>query len=168
MLTLLTSLAAAQNFQSPNSTIAVSGGSPSALSLRGEAWLGASTSGEIGVGLPADQLTNLFGDESGAVAPIFDWALRWRPKPLCFGCGQRALISLGVGLGGTVTPDLELVGPWTYSAGLDLAGTGVYWFSPTFGLQATLRAGGGPQWVGPNLDEPEPAVWLFGGVGLAF
>ncbi len=65
-------------------------------------------------------------------------------------------------------PDLTLQQAWTFAAGGDLAGTAVFWFTPTFGMQASARVGAGPSWVGFAEAGLTPALWTHGTIGLAF
>src|SRR5205085_678083 len=128
-----------QNYQSPNATVGVSVGTPWLVSVRGESWFADEASFEIGVGSfgAADSLIGL------------DYAIRWRPDFACFGCETRVLGTFGLGLGGTITSDIDLDGgsafddPWGWAVGPDLAGTFTYWLSPTIGLTLTGRGGGG-------------------------
>jgi hypothetical protein len=145
-------------FQSPNSILAVSVGSPTLLSIRGSAWLGDEIEGELGVG--ADQFDDLVLG--------FDYALRWRPDFACFGCGERVLVTIGLGIGGTVVPPPGFDGPWAFSAGPDLAANLVGWVSPTVGLQLGVRGGIGPAWVGTEFGEFEVEPWGFVSAGVAF
>lgn len=160
MFLFLTSLCAhAQNYQAPNSIIGVGVGYPTLVTARGEAWIGDQVSTEIGVTwpttLPIQSLT-------------IDTALRWRPDALCIGCGGRGLLGFGLGVGGYVVPDLTLTDAWGFAAGGDLASTAVFWFTPTFGAQASARVGAGPGWVGDASAGLAPTVWTHGTVGLAF
>ena len=163
MLALVAALSAhAQNYQSPNSTVGVSAGTPWLLSLRGEAWFANEASFEIGVG------------SLGAVDQRlgFDYALRWRPDFACLGCETRALATFGLGVGGTIASTLAFDGavddPWGWAVGPDLAVTGTYWLSPTIGLMLSGRGGVGAAWLGSEFDAIEPGFWAFGTGGLAF
>ena len=149
---------AAGGFQAPNSILAVGVGTPSLLSVRGEAWLGDEVEGELGVGVDG------FDD------PAFgaDYAVRWRPDFTCFGCGGRVLVTLGLGLGGTVGPPPGFEGPWAFAAGPDLAGNLVAWVGPTVGLELGLRGGVGPGWVGTAFDRVAVRQWAIVSAGVAF
>ena len=168
-LPVLSTVALAQNFQAPNSTLGVSGGSPVLMSVRGEAWITRQVSTELGVGLSVPGAERLFGVQGAEpAAPVFDAALRWRPPVLCLGCGERVLGTVGIGVGSVVAPAVDLADPWTWALGADLCATAVYWFTPTSGIHATLRGGAGPEWVGSNLGDPGFGWWAFGTLGFAF
>lgn len=145
-------------YQPPNSTLGASVGTPWLVGGRGEAWFADELSAEIGAGT------------FGAVEDGFglDLAVRWRPDGLCLGCDRRALVTIGLGLGGTIEPAPGFDGPWQFAAGPDLAVTFVYWFGPTYGLAISARGGGGPGWTGDRFDELTPTPWAFGTLGLAF
>ena len=156
-------------YQAPNSTIGISGGLPALMSVRGEAWLTTRLSTELGVGLSVAGTERLLGvDGAEAAPPVFDAALRWRPRWLCVGCGEALMGTVGIGAGTLVTPTLDLRGAWTWSVGADVSGTAIYWFTPTSGIHATARFGAGPEWLGNALGEPEFAWWGFGTLGFAF
>ena len=152
----------------PNSLLGVSVGSPAFVSVRGETWFSAGGTVELGGGVPLATVQAWLNGNSAEESAMFDLALRWRPRSLCFGCGDRALLTLGFGIGGTVEPTPDFVGAWTYAAGPDVAVSGVVWASPTLGFHLTGRVGGGPSWVGTDLEELEPALWAFGTLGIAF
>lgn len=165
MLALVASLSAyAQNYQSPNSTVGVSVGTPWLVSVRGEAWFADEASFELGVGA--------LGRAESQVG--LDWALRWRPDFACLGCESRALVTFGLGVGGTVQSDLSFDGgaafddPWGFAVGPDLAATFAWWLSPTMGLTLGARGGVGAAWAGSDLDVIEPGSWAFLTGGLAF
>lgn len=145
-------------YQTPNSTIGASVGTPWLVGGRGEAWYADELTAEVGAGA-----LGTVGEGLGV-----DVALRWRPDALCFGCTSRALATIGVGLGGTIEPVLTFDGPWTFAAGPDLAVTGVYWLSPTYGLALSLRGGGGWRWTGTALADGGVGPWGFATLGLAF
>ena len=145
-------------WEPPNSTLGVSGGTPWLVGARGEAWFADELSAEVGAGTLGE-----VGEGFGV-----DTAVRWRPDLLCFGCEYRVALSLGVGIGGLVEPDLQLDGPWAFAVGPDLAATFVYWFSPTYGLAVSARGGIGAGWSGDAFDEIAPRPWAFGTIGLAF
>ena len=166
---LATAAMAGPRFHTPNSLIGVSGGIPSVVSLRGEAWMTEGATFEVGVGAPLPLLNAWLDGTAGRGEPaVFDGALRWRPRFLCVGCGQRVLGTFGVGLGGLVTPAPELLGPWRWAVGPDVAATLVAWSTPEVGWQLSARVGGGPEFVGNRFREPQPALWAFGTVGMAF
>lgn len=146
----------AAGWHRPNTLLGV-GGSPWGLSVRGETWLATEITGELGVGLRD------FDPEQ----PVGDWALRWRPRFACFGCGERLLATLGVGVGGTILPDLS-GGPWGLGLGPDLVATGIWWASPGTGLQVSARAGFGPVITTDRfeVDVVEPWFALSGGVAF--
>jgi hypothetical protein len=150
--------AQSQGYQSPNSTIGASVGTPWLVGGRGEAWFADELSAEIGAGT-----LGAVGDGFG-----LDAAVRWRPDGLCFGCTSRALLTLGIGIGGTIEPAPEFDGPWQFAVGPDVAATFVYWFGPTYGLAISARGGVGPGWTGDVFDELTPEPWAFGTLGLAF
>lgn len=162
-------LAAPPSYSTPNSLIGVSGGTPAVLSVRGEAWMAEGASFEIGGGVPLRTVNAWLDNESLGPEPvIFDAALRWRPRFLCVGCGRRVLGTFGLGLGAVVTPDVELLGPWTWALGPDAVATVVAWSTPTVGWHASLRLGGGAEWQGQELRSPRPAFWGMGTLGMAF
>ena len=153
------SSALAQDYQSPNSLVGVGAGTPSIVSLRGEAWFAEEASFEVGLGLPSDfELSNMNADA----------ALRWRPDIACIGCGGRILATFGLGVGSVFGPSDGFGGPWAFAVGPDLIGTGIYWLTPQLGAQLSLRGGFGPAWVGTNFDDVGTAGWFMGSAGLAF
>jgi len=158
LLACLVAAAAAQDFKPPNSTLGVGVGMPTLLSLQGEAWFAHQASFVLGVGLPRDLALN---------EPTFNWALRWRPEFACVACDERLSATFGVGLGGLIDPVFPRA-PWGFAVGPDLAGTGVYWFTPNLGIQATAHVGLGPGWAGTNLSEGNLSGWAFLSAGLAF
>lgn len=169
LLLLASGAAAAPAYNTPNSLLGVSGGTPTVVSVRGEAWMSEAASFEVGGGVTAGMLDAwLDGTEGNGDAPIFDAALRWRPRFLCVGCGERVLGTFGLGVGSVVRPDPELLGPWTWAAGPDVVATMVIWSTPTFGWHVSARGGGGAQFLGNNFRDPSPAFWAFGSVGMAF
>lgn len=148
--------AMAQDFQAPNTLLWGAVGTPWTASVRGEAWLADQASGELGVGM------------LGEAAPVgFDWAIRWRPDFACILCGQRDMITLGLGPGGLVSAPID-DDVWALSVGGDLAGNFVHWFSPTLGLTISGRIGVGAGFVDFDPSGSELDVWMFGGAGLAF
>lgn len=153
-----TSVAMAQGYQRPNSLVGPSVGSPWLVGGRGEAWYADELTAEIGAGA-----LGAIGDGLGV-----DMALRWRPDGLCFGCESRTLLTIGVGVGGIIEPVLTFDGPWSFAAGPDLALTGVYWLSPTYGLALSLRGGAGYGWTGTAFDDYTIVPWGFATIGLAF
>ncbi|MEZ4238691.1 MAG: hypothetical protein R3F59_21575 [Myxococcota bacterium] len=145
-------------YQPPNSTLGVSGGTPWLVGARGEAWFADELSGEIGGGTLGEVDDN-FG---------VDFAVRWRPDALCFGCESRALLTFGVAVAALIEPAPGFEGPWDFAVGPDLAATFVYWFGPTYGLAISARGGVGAGWTGDVFDEVTPRPWGFGTLGLAF
>lgn len=157
LLALIGAAAMAQpGWQRPNSTVGV-GVAPWGLTVRGEAWMSGELSAELGVGLRG------FDPEQ----PVGDWAVRWRPRFACFGCGERALVTIGAGVGGTVIPDFG-GGPWGLGLGPDLAVTGIYWTSHAVGLQATGRVGLGPTVSTDGFEVGVVEPWFMLSGGLAF
>jgi hypothetical protein len=155
---LLAIASVALAFDPPNSTVSVSaglGGEALALGVRGEAWLGDELSGELGVTTDPDFA--IFGA---------DLALRWRPDIVCIACDRRALGTFGIGVGGFLTPDLQLEDPWQWAVGPDAIATFVYWFDTAHGLTVSVRGGGGPKFNGTEMDGA--AGWGIGSVGFAF
>lgn len=153
-----TAWAESPGYQSPNSIVGVSAGTPLTLSLRGEAWMADEIEGELGVGF-----RNLDDLDLG-----FDYAVRWRPDIGCIGCGGRVLLSLGVGPGGLVLPPPGFDGAWSFAVGGDLGANLVFWMSPTVGLDLSVRGGGGAAWTGTDLGDLSGTGWVMGTVGLAF
>jgi hypothetical protein len=151
----LVSVAAA--FDSPNSTVGASGGYPWLVGGRAEAWFADELSFELGAGALGE------ADPLGV-----DLTFRWRPDVLCFACGGRALVTLGIGVTGLVRPDFELEDPWAWAVGPDVAATFVYWFNPAYGLMVGAHGGAGPGFVGDAFDDPSVEPWVFGTFGLAF
>lgn len=149
---------AGPGFKWPNSLVGVTGGTPMLLGLRGEQWLSDDVTGELGVGVTTVDDLEL----------AFDWAFRWRPDFACLGCGTKALVTIGVGPGGTVIPPAGFDGPWVYSVGLDLGVNGVAWVGPAIGLTAGVRVGGGAQVEGTEFDDLAGTGWVMGSAGLAF
>jgi len=165
MVTLLAAGAAyAQGYQSPNSTVGVGVGTPWLASVRGAAWVGDEVSFDLGVGT-----LGLVDQNLG-----FDTAAHWRPDFACFGCEGRVLATVGLGVGGIVTSDIDLSGgpafddPWAFAVGPDLVATGTYWLTPTIGLMASGRVGIGAAWVGDDFSEIGAGTWAFLTAGLAF
>jgi len=156
-LVLMCSMPAfAEDFQPPNSLVWAAAGTPWLVSGRGEAWLADQASVELGVGgLGPDDVLG------------FDWAIRWRPDPLCIRCGERDLVTLGIGPGGLVVPSFD-GGAWSTAVGGDLGVNYVHWLSPTLGLTISGRAGVGASFVDLDFSAVEPAFWAFGGAGVAF
>lgn len=156
LLTAAALAASPTGWHRPNSLVGV-GVSPQGPSVRGEAWLATEITGELGVGLR----------DFDTERPMGDWALRWRPRFACFGCGERLLATLGVGVGGTVLPDLS-GGPWGLGLGPDVVATGIWWASRSTGVQVSARAGFGPvvSTDGFEVDVVEP--WFTLSAGLAF
>jgi hypothetical protein len=145
-----------QDFQPPNSLVWGAVGTPWLVSGRGEAWLADQASVELGAG------------GLGPEADLgFDWAVRWRPDPLCINCGQRDLLTLGIGPGGLVVPSFD-GGSWGLSVGADLGANYVHWLSPTLGLTISGRAGVGAGFLDLDVGNAEADFWAFGGAGLAF
>jgi len=148
--------ASAQDYQAPNTLLWASVGSPWLLGVRGEAWMADQVSFELG------------GGGLGPDATLgFDWAARWRPDPLCINCGNRDLITLGVGPGGWVIPPID-DDAWGLAVGGDLGANYVHWFTPTFGFTLSARGGVGAGWVDLAFDDAELAWWAFGGAGMTF
>lgn len=160
MLVALLLAAPAHAWEPPNALVGVGIGAPWGVSVRGEAFLAEQVSGELGVGL----------NDFSLDTPMADWALRWRPDLVCFGCDQKLQASLGIGIGGTVRVDPEegFAGTWSLGVGPDLVASGVYWFSSNAGLQLTGRVGFGPTLLtdGFAVDVVEP--WAMISAGLAF
>lgn len=160
---VLATTASAQStpgFRRPSSVLAVTAGSPVLVGLRAEQWLTDDLEGEIGAGLRSTDLDPL---------PLaFDWALRWRPDFACLGCGGRALVTLGVGPGGTVVPPAGFDGPWAFAVGADLGANLVVWTSPNVALQLGVRGGGGAGWTGTDVGALGGAGWGAGSLGVAF
>jgi len=148
--------ASAQDFQAPNSLLWGAVGTPWLVSGRGEAWMADQVSFELGAG-------GLGPDASLG----FDWAIRWRPDPLCINCGERDLVTIGIGPGGLVVPPLDQDN-WGLAAGGDLGVNYVHWMSPTLGLTVSGRAGLGAQWPDLDFGDAELGFWAFGGAGVAF
>jgi hypothetical protein len=159
MLILAASAAFGQSYQSPNSMVGVSVGTPSLVSLRGEAWVAREASFELGVGAPQD-----FDFEQLDL----DVAIRWRPSIACINCGGRVLGTFGLGVGSVMGPEAGFDGPWAFAVGPDLVGSGVYWLSSQIGVQLSLRGGYGAAWTGTDFDQVGGAGWFFGTLGLAF
>jgi len=148
--------ASAQDFQSPNSLLWASVGSPWLVGARGEAWFADQASFEVG------------GGGLGPDASLgFDWAIRWRPDPLCINCGERDLVTIGLGPGGWVIPPID-DDQWGLSVGGDLGVNYVHWLSPTLGLTVSGRGGVGAGWVDLDVSDASLAWWAFGGAGVAF
>lgn len=159
LLLWLGSLAGAQEspvrMPDPNVIVGAAAGRPALVSLRAEGWLADQLSVEVGFGLPG-----LDVDELAA-----DLTLRLRPDLLCFGCGGRDLLTLGVGVAGVGTADRRIQ-DWRLAVGPDVAVTGVHWLNPKLGLQATVRGGAGPTFTGAGADAVDG--WVFAGAGLSF
>jgi hypothetical protein len=144
------------DYTPPNNTVHAAVGTPYLLSVQAEQWFADQVSAQIGVG--TDGAFESFGA---------DWAIRWRPDFACFNCGERALVTLGVGPGGVI--DANFAGEeWGFVVGGDLDATGVYWFSTSVGFTLSVHGGLGAGWLGTSFDAIEPGYWLFGGAGLAF
>lgn len=158
-LILAVSSALGQDYQSPNSVVGVGAGTPSLLSVRGEAWFAEEATFELGIGVPQG---------FDVASPTADVALRWRPDIACINCGGRVLANFGIGAGSVFGPQDGFGGPWAFAVGPDVAGTGVYWLSSQLGLQVSLRGGFGPAWVGTDFDAIDTAGWFMGSAGLAF
>jgi len=140
----------------PNVIVGVSAGRPAAIALRAEAWLADQLSAEVGFGLPRFDVETLSADLT----------LRLRPDLFCVGCGRRDLLVVGVGLAGVGTADADF-DDWRLVVGPDVAVTGVHWFTPELGLQATVRGGLGPV-LGPDASFEAVDWWTFGSLGLSF
>ncbi len=143
-------------YDSPNAMVQATVGVPWLAGLQSENWIANDATLELGLGV--DDTFETFGGT---------WALRWRPDLLCFGCGDRVLVTLGVGPGGLVTADFE-GGPWGFVVGGDLAASGVYWIDTTVGVSLTIHGGFGAGWRGTDFSEITPQGWVVGGLGLAF
>lgn len=141
----------------PNVILGVGPGRPAVLGIRAEGWIADQLSTEIGVGL---QRFDFEGLEA-------DLCLRVRPDAFCVGCGNRDLLTVGVGIAavGTAPVDFET---WRLAFGPDVAVTGVHWLDRELGLQATVRGGAGPVLAGPDPAIDGVDWWLFGTLGLAF
>jgi hypothetical protein len=146
-------------FRRPSSLLGVTAGTPVLLGARGSQWLTDDVEGSLGVGV-----SDLEGDLDLAA----DWAIRWRPDFACLGCGGRALVTLGIGPGGTVTPPAGFDGPWGFAVGADLAADLVVWVSPNLGLHLGVHGGGGAGWTGTELGEAGGTGWGAGTLGVAF
>jgi len=145
----------ADDFPSPNTLLWGSVGQPWLASVRGEAWFSDEATGELGVGG--------FGDDTLGL----DWAIRWRPDVLCFGCGGADLLTIGIGPGGLVAPPVDR-DDWGITAGGDLGLAYVHWLSKKTGLTVAARGGAGAAFTDLNVDQAGFGWWAFGGVGLAF
>lgn len=156
LLALLSFAASAQGWRGPNALVGV-GIAPWGPAVRGEAWMATEITGELGLGVR----------DLDPSAPVADWALRWRPRFACFGCEGRALATVGLGVGGTVAPDLS-GGPWALGVGPDFAATAVYWASGSTGLQVTGRAGFGPTVLTDAVALGVYEPWFMVSAGLAF
>jgi hypothetical protein len=150
----------APGWRYPSSVVGISAGSPSLLSVRGEQWLADDIEAEVGAGLRALEVE--------PVSAAFDWALRWRPDVACLGCGGRALVSFGVGPGGTVVPGPGFEGPIAFAVGGDVGANLVIWLNPNLGLNLSGRGGGGVGWTGSAVGDLAGAGWGMGTVGFAF
>lgn len=149
---------AAYAWQPPNSTLGASVGLPNTLGGHGEAWFADELSLAVGAGTTMDPPKD---------TPMgMDAAFRWHPEPLCLLCDRRAMVTLAVGAGCVVLPDVQLDAPWDWAVGPELSATFVYWFSPAYGLSVTANGGGGPALHGTQMDGARP--WMFGTLGLAF
>jgi hypothetical protein len=142
----------------PNSVLGVTAGTPTTLGLRGEQWLSDDVEGELGVGVQSFE----------SFDPTFDWALRWRPDFACFGCGSRALVTIGIGPGGTVVPPPAFDGPWGFAVGADLGVNLIVWTGPSVGVNVSGRGGGGVAWTGTDFSALGGTGWVMGTLGLAF
>src|SRR5690606_27777334 len=60
----------------------------------GHSMVGDQVGAELGVGVRDLDIEQL----------VFDWAVYWRPDFACFGCGGRVLGTLGLGVGGPLSP----------------------------------------------------------------
>jgi hypothetical protein len=155
-LLMLPSVSAAQDYPTPNTLLWGAVGEPWLVSAKAEGWLGEAFTGEVGVG------------GLGLDATIgFDWALRWRPDALCFGCGHCDLLTIGIGPGGLVAPPINW-DDWRFAAGGDLGLAYVHWLSPKTGVTVAAHGGAGAGWVDLNIAESSFQWWGFGGLGLAF
>lgn len=169
MLLLVVTAAVAAPLHTPNSLLGVSAGTPTLVSVRGEAWMAEAASFEIGGGVPLETIEAWLDGAALGSSPItFDAVLRWRPRFLCVACERPLSASFGLGLGTQITPNVELLGPWTWALGPDVVATLVAWSSPTLGWHFSVRAGGGPEWTGNELRQPTPTFWAHGTLGLAF
>lgn len=144
-------------WQRPNVMVGVGVGRPALVSVRFETWLSSQFSTEVGFGLP-----ELDFDELAA-----DIVIRYRPDALCFGCGERQLLTIGFGIGAVGVADRSF-DAWQLALGPDVAVTGVHWFTPQLGAHATVRAGFGPELTGPGVEVEAVDWWSFGVVGLSF
>ncbi len=151
-------LAEEGGWQAPNSVVGVAVGTPTTWSVRGQAWFADEGEGELGVGVADLDDPNV----------AFDWAVRWRPDFACIGCGERVLVTIGLGAGGLVTPPPGWEGPWAFAVGPDLGANGVFWMSNKVGLELGGRVGFGPGWVGTDFDTAAVEPWAFLSLGLAF
>jgi hypothetical protein len=145
----------APDYPSPNTLLWASVGTPWLASVRGEAWLADEVTGELGVGG--------FGDDTLGL----DWAIRWRPEFLCFGCGGSDLLTIGIGPGGLVAPPVDR-DDWGVAVGGDLGIAYVHWLSKQTGLTVAGRGGAGAAFVDADIQGAGFGWWGFGGVGLAF
>jgi hypothetical protein len=152
--------AAAPAFRRPSSVLAVTAGSPVLVGVRAEQWLTDDVEGELGAGLQST--------DTDPLALAFDWAIRWRPDFACLGCGGRALVTFGLGPGGTVVPPAGFDGPWAFAVGADLGANLVVWVSPNMALQLGARGGGGAAWTGTEFGALGGAGWGAGSLGVAF
>jgi len=143
------------DYPSPNTLLWASAGTPWLASVRGEAWLADEVTGELGLGG--------LGDDTLGV----DWAIRWRPERLCFGCGGSDLLTIGVGPGGLVAPPIDRE-DWGLAVGGDLSIAYVHWLSKKTGFTVAGRGGAGAAFVDTDLQGAELGYWAFGGAGLAF
>lgn len=145
-----------QDYQPPNTTVQAALGTPYLVALRGEQWLAEGVSGQLGVA--ADSTFESFGGT---------WAVRWRPDFACINCGERIMVTLGLGPGGLVGADFD-GGPWGFTVGGDLDATGVYWFSTSVGLSVSVNGGLGASWIGTDFGALDTTPWFYGALGLAF
>lgn len=156
----LSGVAHAEDFQSPNTLLTAAVGRPWLVSARAEAWIGDGVTGEVGVGALGDGAAweGLIG---------VDWAIRWRPDALCFGCGSRNLLSVGVGPGGWVVPPLERDGVGL-AAGGDLGLAYVHWLTRQTGFTVSGKVGGGAGWQDLEVADAAGVWWAYLGAGVAF
>jgi len=149
-------LAMANDYPTPNTLLWGAVGEPWLVSAKAEGRLGDSFTGQVG-----------FGGLGLDATLGFDWAFRWRPDALCVGCGQRDLLTVGVGPGGLVMPPVNW-DDWRFAAGGDLGLAYVHWLSPQAGLTIAAHGGAGAAWVDLDVSALSLQWWGFVGMGMAF